>query len=87
VAKRSDFRKTAQWHKAHGDVLHFEGHELSLLQNWWERESPDASMSKRVLVKASKSFLKIWQAGIVLEQKVRTRLRRMKLMFGKSSKC
>jgi hypothetical protein len=67
VAKRSDFRKAARWHKAHGDVLHFDGHELSLPQNWWEKDSP--TDNKRVLVKASRSLLKIWQTGMVLEQK------------------
>jgi hypothetical protein len=67
VAKRSDFRKAAQWHKAHGDVLHFDGHELSLPRDWWERDYP--TDGKRVLVKASRSLLKIWQTGIVIDQR------------------
>lgn len=67
VAKRSDFRKAAQWHRAHGEVLHFDGHELSLPQDWWERDYP--TDRKRVLVKASRSLLKTWQTGIVLDHK------------------
>src|SRR5689334_2553327 len=54
VAKSSDFRKAARWHQVHGDVLRFDGHELSLPQDWWERDGP--SDGKRVLVKASSSL-------------------------------
>jgi hypothetical protein len=66
-ARGSDFRKAAEWHKVHGDVILLDGHKLHLPQDWWERDPP--TDEKRVVVKASKSLLEMRQTGIVVGRK------------------
>lgn len=66
-AKRSDFRKAADWHKVHGNVILVDGHKLSLPQDWWEKDPP--ADGKQVIVKASRSLLKTWQSGIIVDRK------------------
>jgi hypothetical protein len=39
-AKDSDFRKAAEWHKVHGNLILVDGHKLSLPQDWWEKYPP-----------------------------------------------
>lgn len=66
-AKGVDFRKAAEWHRIHGNVILVDGHKLSLPQDWWEKY-PLAG-GKRVVVKASRSLLKTWQTGIIVDRK------------------
>jgi len=66
-AKSSDFRKAAEWHKVHGNVIVVDGHKLTLPQDWWEKDPPEGG--NRVVVKATRSLLKAWQARIILGRK------------------
>jgi hypothetical protein len=65
--RRSDFRKATQWHRVHGDLILVDGHKLSLPQDWWEEDSPEAG--RHVIVKASRSLTKTWQTGISFVRK------------------
>jgi hypothetical protein len=66
-AKNSDFRKAAEWHKVHGDVIAVDGHKLTLPKDWWEKDPQGGG--QRVVLKATRSLLKTWQTGIILARK------------------
>lgn len=66
-ARGSDYRKATEWHRVRGNVIQVNGHKLSLPQDWWERDS--SAGGKRLFVKASRSLLKTWQTGIIIDRK------------------
>ena len=66
-AKNSDFRKAAEWHKIHGNVILVEGHKLNVPEGWWEEN--EIGNGKYAITKASRSLSKIYSSGIIFDRK------------------